>query len=309
MSAHDHNIGKGDRRRALAVALALTASFTVLEVAAGLLTGSLALLADAGHMVTDVASLAMALVAFWLAGQPATHLHSFGFKRAEVLSALANGVTLVVIAIWIIVEAARRLSNPPEILGGWMLVVAAVGLVVNVVVALVLLKPRQGNLNIEAAFRHVLGDLAGAAGTLVAAIVILTTGWLYADALASIAIALLILISSWAVLRESVHILMEGAPEGLDTGAIEARLLELPGVLGTHDLHLWTITSGFLALSAHMVTADAAVGVEARCAAERLLHNEFGIEHSTLQVEIDGAEAECELLTCCGLAEVSAETL
>jgi len=215
----------------------------------------------------------------------------------------------VVIAIWIIVEAARRLSNPPEILGGWMLVVAAVGLVVNVVVALVLLKPRQGNLNIEAAFRHVLGDLAGAAGTLVAAIVILTTGWLYADALASIAIALLILISSWAVLRESVHILMEGAPEGLDTGAIEARLLELPGVLGTHDLHLWTITSGFLALSAHMVTADAAVGVEARCAAERLLHNEFGIEHSTLQVEIDGAEAECELLTCCGLAEVSAETL
>lgn len=307
MSGHSHVADAGDRRRALIVALVLTASFTVLEVVAGLLTGSLALLADAGHMVTDVASLAMALGAFWLAGQSATRVHSFGFKRAEVLSALANGVTLVVISIWIFIEAARRFSKPPEILGGWMLAVAVVGLVINIVVALVLLAPRRGNLNLEAAFRHVLGDLAGTAGTLVAAVIIITTGWLYADALASVLIALLILASSWSVLRESVHILMEGTPEGIDGAAVEARLLAVPGVLGTHDLHLWTITSGFLALSAHLVTADAAGGVAARCAAERLLHDEFGIEHSTLQVEIDGAEAECELLECCGPPGVSAE--
>lgn len=298
MSGHNHAAEIGGRRRALLASLTLTASFTVLEVVAGLLTGSLALLADAGHMVTDVASMGMALGAFWLAGQPATRVHSFGFKRAEVLSALANGVTLVVIAIWIILEAARRFSAPPHVLGGWMLVVAAVGLAVNIAVALILLAPRRGNLNLEAAFRHVLGDLAGAAGTVVAGIVIFTTGWLYADPLASVLIALLILASSWSVLRESVHILMEGAPHGIDVGAVEARLLALPGVLGTHDLHLWTITSGFPALSAHLLASDASRGAQARCAAERLLHDEFGIEHVTLQVEIEGAEPECELLEC-----------
>jgi cobalt-zinc-cadmium efflux system protein len=206
-------------------------------------------------------------------------------------------VTLVAIAIWIFVEAAKRLREPPEILGGWMLAVAAVGLVVNVVVALVLLGPRRGNLNLEAAFRHVLGDLAGSAGALVAAGVIITTGWLYADALAGVLIAVLILFSSGAVLRESVHILMEGAPPGIDVGAVEARLQSLPGVLRTHDLHLWTVTSGFLALSAHLVTADVATGLQARRAAERVLHDEFGIGHSTLQVEVDGAEG-CELLDC-----------
>lgn len=298
MSGHDHTEGIRDRRRALIVAIVLTASFTGLEVVAGLLTGSLALLADAGHMVSDVGSLAMALAAFWLAGQPATRVHSFGFKRAEVLAALANGVTLVVIAIWIFIEAAKRFSEPPEILGGWMMAVAAVGLVVNIVVALVLLGPRRGNLNLEAAFRHVLGDLAGSVGALVAAAVIITTGWLYADAVASVLIAVLILFSSWAVLRESLHILMEGTPAGVDVGAVETRLSALPGVLRTHDLHLWTITSGFLALSAHLVTADASDGVEARCAAEQVLRDEFGIEHSTLQVEIDGAEPVCQLLDC-----------
>jgi len=297
MSAPQHLPDSGDRRRALIVAVVLTASFTGVEVVAGLLTGSLALLADAGHMVTDVGSLAMALGAFWLAGQPATRVHSFGFKRAEVLAALANGVLLVVIAIWIFVEAAQRFSQPPEILGGWMLAVAAVGLVVNIAVALVLLGPRRGNLNLEAAFRHVLGDLAGSVGAMVAALVIITTGWLYADAVAGVLIAILIVFSSWTVLRESVHILMEGAPDGIDVGAVETGLQAVPGVLRSHDLHLWTITSGFLALSAHLVIADAAAGATARCAAERMLHEEFGIEHSTLQVEVDGAE-ECELLDC-----------
>jgi cobalt-zinc-cadmium efflux system protein len=300
VSGHNHAAEIGGRRRALLASLVLTASFTVLEVVAGLLTHSLALLADAGHMVTDVASMGMALGAFWLAGQPATRIHSFGFKRAEVLSALANGVTLVAVAIWIIIEAARRFSAPAHILGGWMLVVAAVGLVVNSVVALILLAPRRGNLNLEAAFRHVLGDLAGAAGTVVAAIVIFTTGWLYADPLASVLIALLILASSWSVLRESVHILMEGAPQGIDVGAVETRMLALPGVLGTHDLHLWTITSGFPALSAHLLVSDPSRGVQARCEAERLLHDEFGIEHVTLQVEIEGTDPECELIDCCG---------
>jgi len=286
------------RRRALVVALSLTASYTVVEVVAGIFTGSLALLADAGHMLSDNVSLALALVAVWLAGKPATPQRSFGFKRAEVLAALANGAGLVGVSIWIFVEAARRLREPPEVLGGWMLLVAGVGLLVNVVVALVLLGPRRGNLNMEAAFRHVLGDLAGSVGALVAAAVILTTGWFYADPLASVLIGLLILGSAWAVLRESVHILLEGAPAGLDMADLEARLRAVPGVVDLHDLHAWTITSGFPALSAHLIVERQADGECCRCAAAELLRDEFGIDHSTLQLETEGGEPVCTLLAC-----------
>jgi cobalt-zinc-cadmium efflux system protein len=286
------------RRRALTVALALTLGYTVVEVVAGVLTGSLALLADAGHMVSDNVSLALALAAIWLAGKPATPQRSFGFKRAEVLAALANGVALVAVAVWVIMEAVQRFRDPPQILGGWMLVVAAIGLAVNVAAALILVGPRRGNLNLEAAYRHVLGDLAGSLGTLVAAAVILTTGWLYADPVASILIALLILGSSWAVLRDSVRILLEAAPAGVDVEDVERRLLELPGVTGVHDLHVWTITSGFPAVSAHLTLDETADLSCCRSAAAELLHDAFGIEHSTLQMEMDGEQPLCTLLAC-----------
>jgi cobalt-zinc-cadmium efflux system protein len=286
------------RRRALIVALTLTASYTAVEVVAGILTGSLALLADAGHMLSDNVSLGLALVAVWLAGKPATPQRSFGFKRAEVLAALANGAGLVGVSIWIFVEAARRLREPPEVLGGWMLVVAGIGLLVNVAAALVLLGPRRGNLNMEAAFRHVLGDMAGSVGALAAAAVILTTGWFYADPLASVLIGLLILGSAWAVLRESVQILLEGAPAGLDMAELEARLRAVPGVVDLHDLHAWTITSGVPALSAHLIVERQADGECCRCAAAELLRDEFGIDHSTLQLETEGGEPVCTLIAC-----------
>jgi cobalt-zinc-cadmium efflux system protein len=301
--AHEHSHAAvhattSARKKALVLALALTLGYTVVEVVAGVFTGSLALLADAGHMVSDNVSLALALWAIWLAAKPATPQRSFGFKRAEVLAALANGVVLVAVAVWVIMEAVQRFRHPPEVLGGWMLVVAAVGLAVNVAAALILMGPRRGNLNLEAAYRHVLGDLAGSLGTLVAAAVILATGWLYADPVASVLIALLILASSWAVLRDSVRILLEAAPAGVDVAAVEQRLVELPGVTGVHDLHVWTITSGFPAVSAHLTLDETADPSCCRAAAAELLHDAFGIEHSTLQVEVDGEQPLCTLLAC-----------
>jgi cobalt-zinc-cadmium efflux system protein len=243
-------------------------------------------------------SLALALVALWLSDRPATLQRSFGLKRAEVLAALANGVTLVAVAIWVFIEAAQRFRDPPPVLGGWMLLVAAVGLLVNIAAALVLLGPRRGNLNLEAAFRHVLGDLAGSVGTLVAAAVILATGWLYADPIAGVLIAVLILLSSWTVLRDSVRILLEAAPAGIDVTEVERELKALPGVIGVHDLHIWTITSGFPAVSAHLIVEESADAAYCRGAAAELLHKGFGIEHSTLQVEADGEDPACTLLSC-----------
>jgi cobalt-zinc-cadmium efflux system protein len=296
--SHFAHATPGVRRRALILALALTVSFTLVEVVAGVLTGSLALLADAGHMVSDNVSLALALAAMWLADRPATPQRSFGFKRAEVLAALANGIVLVAVAIWVFMEAAQRFRDPPPVLGGWMVVVAAVGLAVNVAAALILLGPRRGNLNLEAAYRHVLGDLAGSLGTLVAAAVILATGWLYADPVAGVLIALLILGSSWAVLRDSVRILLEAAPAGVEVAAVERLLRELPGITSVHDLHVWTITSGFPAVSAHLIVDDTADPACCRSAAAELLHDAFGIEHSTMQVEVDGEQPVCTLMAC-----------
>lgn len=303
--AHQHEHGHlgshatpAARRKALTAALALTLGYTVVEIVAGLLTGSLALLADAGHMVSDNVSLALALAAVWLSGRPATPQRTFGFQRAEVLAALANGVVLVAVAVWIFMEAAQRFRDPPSVLGGWMLVVAVVGLLVNVAAALVLVGPRRGNLNLEAAYRHVLGDLAGSLGTVVAAVVILTTGWFYADPVASVVIAVLILGSSWTVLRDSVRILLEAAPTGVDVAAVERRLLELPGITGVHDLHVWTITSGFPSLSAHLMVEETADAACCRNAAAEMLHDAFNMEHCTLQVEVDGEQPECTLLAC-----------
>jgi len=274
-----------ESRRALAVALVLTASYTVVEVVGGVLAGSLALLADAVHMLSDNIALGAALVAAWLAAKPSTAARTYGYKRAEVLAALANGVLLVALAIWIFVEAVGRLRDPGDVLGGWMLAIALAGLVVNVAAGLVLSRAREHSLNVEAAFRHVFADLLGSVGVAVAALVILTTGWVEADPVASILIGLLVLASAWSILRDSTQILLESTPRGIDADALGRRLAGAPGVVEVHDLHVWTITSGFPALSAHVLVRPGEDCHGRRRELERLLHDEFGIEHTTLQVD------------------------
>jgi cobalt-zinc-cadmium efflux system protein len=284
MGHHEHDHGEGNRR-ALAIVLALTAGFTVVEIAGGLLTGSLALLADAGHMLSDNLSLGIALFAAWLAQRPATPNKSFGYRRAEILAALANGVTLVAVAIWIFVEAYSRFRDPPEVLGLPMLAVATLGLLVNVIGAIILYRSGGESLNVEGAMRHVFADALGSVGAIAAAIVIILTGWRYADPLISVAIGILILGSSWKLLRDSTNILLEATPHNLDATEVGQKMASAEGIVEVHDLHIWTITSGFPALSAHVL-----VGRQEDCHARRrelenLLASEYGISHTTLQVD------------------------
>jgi cobalt-zinc-cadmium efflux system protein len=284
--AHDH--GRAASRRALVLALALTASYTGVEVVGGVLTGSLALLADAVHMLSDNVALALALGAAWLGGRPETPARTYGYKRAEVLAALANGVALVALSIWIFYAAFQRLQDPPEVLGGWVLAVALVGMGVNVGAGAILFRARAGSLNVDAAFRHVLADLVGSFGVAAAAVVILTAGWNEADAVVSVLIGLLVLASSWSILRDSTAILLEAAPSGIDTRAVGGRLAAAPGVVEVHDLHIWTITTGFPALSAHVLVGRGEDCHARRRELETLLREEFGIEHTTLQVDHAG---------------------
>jgi cobalt-zinc-cadmium efflux system protein len=287
---HAHQHSRARSRRALGLVLVLTAVYTVVEFVAGLLTGSLALLADAGHMLGDVGALGLALGAAWLASRPATPDRSFGLQRAEILAALVNGLVLVAIAIWIFIEAIGRLDDPPEILGGWMLLVALVGLAVNVVAASILMRAAGESLNVQAALRHVFADLASSVGVAIAAIVILLTGWEQADPIAGMAIALLILASTWSILRDSVVILLEATPSGIDAREVGRRMAAAEGVVEVHDLHIWTITSGFPALSAHVLVARGDDCHARRLELEQMLAGEFGLEHTTLQVEHVGEQ-------------------
>jgi cobalt-zinc-cadmium efflux system protein len=282
---HDHGDAREGNRKALALALAITAAYTVAEVVGGLLTGSLALLADAAHMLSDNFSLGLALFAVWLAGKPATPERTFGYKRAEILAALANGITLVAISFWIFFEAYRRFQESPEILGGWMLAVALIGLVVNVAAGLVLVRRRGESLNVEAAFRHVLTDLLGSLGVIGAAVAILLTGWLQADPLVSILIGLLVLASAWTILRDSTRILLEATPKGIDASEVGRAMAAHPGVASIHDLHIWEVTSGFPALAAHVLVPPGHDCHLIRQELEALLGQRFEIDHTTLQVD------------------------
>jgi cobalt-zinc-cadmium efflux system protein len=285
---HGHAGGDGDRagnRRRLTIVLGLTTTFTAAEVVGGLITGSLALLADAAHMLSDSFSLALALLAIWLADRPPTASRTFGLQRAEILAALVNGVTLVAISLWIFYEAYRRLSEPPEILGGPLLAVAGLGLIVNLVGAYILNRGQGESLNVSAALRHVVADLLGSVGVIVAALIILLTGWRYADPLMSALIGVLVLGSAWPVLRDSVRVLLEAAPRGLDTEEVGRAMAGSRGVAEVHDLHIWTVTSGFPALSAHVLVGPVDDCHARRRELERLLHEQFGIDHTTLQVD------------------------
>ena len=276
---------RGAERAALATALALVLAFAVVEVVGGVVAGSLALLADAVHMAADAGSLGLALGAAWLARRPPTLGRSFGFARAEILAALTNGAALVALAIWIFVEAGRRLASPSDIRAGWVLGVGVAGLVVNLVAARVLWRPGGGSLNIRAALLHVLADLLGSLGVVIAALVVLVAGWERADPLVSILIGVLVLASAWGVLRESAGILLESAPEGLDVSEVGHAMAAHPDVVGVHDLHVWTITSGFPSLSAHVIVQRDVDCHAIRRDLERVLEQRFGLDHTTLQVD------------------------
>jgi cobalt-zinc-cadmium efflux system protein len=291
---HDHGALSGRRRssRALLGALGLTLAFLVVEVVGGVVSGSLALLADAGHMLSDAGALGLAVGAAWLAARPATPDRSFGYRRAEVLAALANGVALVAIAIWIAVEALARLGSPPEVAAGPVLVIGLLGLAVNAAAARILWRARDETLNAAAAFRHVLADALGSAGVILSGVVLATTGWEAIDPLVSLAIAGLILLGSWSVLRASVDVLLESAPAGIHAEEVGAAIAAVPGVEQAHDLHIWTITSGFVSLSAHVVVGRDQDCHERRRAVEAMLHDRFGIAHVTLQMDHAGSTGE-----------------
>lgn len=291
---HDHEHGHSEQsaervnRRPLAIALAITAIFLVAEVIGGLLTNSLALLADAGHMATDVAALALALGAVWLARRPATPERSFGFYRAEVLAALVNAVTLVGISFYIFWEAYQRIGDPPEVDSGPMLAVAVAGLLANVASAWVLMRGggHQQNLNMRGAFLHVIGDMLGSVGAITAALVMLTTGWYLADPILSAGIGGLILWNSWRLLRESVEVLLEMTPKRLDTTDLYDTLGGVSGVADVHDLHIWTITSGLVSLSGHVEVTSERAWSEVLPDLIGILQKRFGVVHATLQPEV-----------------------
>ena len=286
MGAHPHRQTAASRSRGrLTATLALTCAFLVVEVAGALWSGSLALLADAGHMLADAGGLGLALFAIWIAGRPPTPAKTYGYYRAEILAALVNAIVLLVVAGGILVETYRRLLAPPEILGGPMLVVALLGLAVNLVCARLLHHAAGQSLNVRAAYFEVLGDALSSAGVVIAALVVVGTGWTPADPLVSGAIALVIVPRTWRLLRQAVNVLLEGTPAHLDLGEIEVAILRVPGVRHVHDLHVWTLTSGREAMSAHVVVDDVRESERLLEALHAVLHARFGIDHTTIQLE------------------------
>ncbi len=284
MPPHNHRI-----ERRFALSLALTGLILVAEVVGGLWTGSLALLSDAAHVFLDVFALGMSYGALRLAALPPDDRHTYGFHRMQVVAALANGATLLLVAFGIFREAGGRFRQPEPVLAGPMLAVALVGLAVNLIVALLLREHEHKDLNVRSAFLHVLGDMLASLGVIAAGIVILLTGWTLADPLVSVFIGVIILTGSGRVLRESVHILAEGVPEGLTAAQVGEVMSRVPGVEEVHDLHVWTVSPGYVALSAHVVLTDQSLGQAQGVmnGLKRALRQASGIEHTTIQFECD----------------------
>jgi cobalt-zinc-cadmium efflux system protein len=292
--AHGHARSPDDERRIL-VMLVLVVGYIFVELGGGLWSGSLALLADAGHMASDAAALAITLFAVRMARRPPTPRRTYGFHRAEVLAAVLNGGALIAIALGILWEAWQRLSAPAPIEGPLMMGVAAGGLVVNLIGLAVLAAGRHGNLNMRGAWLHVLSDALGSVGALAAGVAVWAAGWTWADPVASALIALLVLHASWSLLDEAVHVLMEGAPAHIDVDNVRAAMLGTAGVRDVHDLHVWTITSGLVAMSGHVVVDGAVEGPELLRALAVVLRARFGIAHTTIQIEPPGFEEEAGL--------------
>jgi cobalt-zinc-cadmium efflux system protein len=287
--AHDHEHRGAHRsanpRQRLALALALSAAYLVAEVVGGVLTGSLALLADAGHMGADVAALSLAWFASWVAARPAGDRWTYGHSRAEILAALAQGVALVAVAILIAAEAVERFSAPRPILGAGVLAIATGGLLVNLAGLAILGDGHEHSLNLRGAWLHVFSDALGSVGAMVAGLCVWRFGWLWTDPAASLAIAALVLISAWQLIREAVDVLMEAAPRGLDVDGVRRDLGALAGVRSVHDLHVWTLGHGRVALSCHLVVARLERAESLLTDAYSLLGNRHHIDHATIQVE------------------------
>ncbi|HEY5979275.1 MAG TPA: cation diffusion facilitator family transporter [Microlunatus sp.] len=295
MSGHSHGhdhvavTAGGKHRRRLVAVLGINAGVLVLQVIGGLASGSLALLADAGHMLTDSTGLVIALVAVSLAARPATPSRTFGLQRIEILAALTNGLLLVGVAVWVLIRAVDRWSEPEQVNSGLMLAVALVGAAANTVGLLILRGGKDESLNLRGAYLEVLGDLMGSMAVVAAALVIMATGWTRADSVASLAIVVLILPRAWSLLRDVVDVLLEATPKGVDLTTVREHIRDVPGVVDVHDLHAWTITSGVPVLSAHVVVDDACI-VEGRSGEvlDRLgecLGDHFDVEHCTFQLE------------------------
>jgi cobalt-zinc-cadmium efflux system protein len=288
--AHSHVPSRDAERGALKAALALIVTFMVVEVVVGVLASSLALLSDAAHMLTDALALALSLAAVRLAVRPAGGSMTYGLGRAEILSAQANGVTLLVLSVVIVIDAVQRLISPPSVDALPMLIVALVGIPVNLVAARILAGGSERSLNVEGSYRHILTDLYGFIATAVAAAVILATGFDRADAIASLIIAGLLLHAAYGLIKESGRVFMEAAPAGLDPDEIGRALASEPGVVEVHDLHVWEVTSGFPALSAHVVVHAGVDCHERRRRLQRVVQDRYGIRHTTLQVDHEAAE-------------------
>ena len=269
----------------MGLALLITASFMVVELVAGLISGSIALLADAGHMLTDVSALSLALFAAWIATKPATPEKTYGYYRTEILAALINGVALWLLVAWISVRAIDRLQHPPTIQTGPMLVAAVLGLLANLTSSIILSRARARNLNISGARLHVLGDALGSCGVITAGVLVRVKGWTIADPLASLFIGLLIAVSSWVLVKQAVNVLLEATPAHLNMAHVIQAMREVDGVQEVHDLHLWTITTGLEAMSGHIVVERLAEGPAILGALNRLLSERFGITHTTFQLE------------------------
>lgn len=274
--------------------LGLVVLYMLAEVVGAYLTSSLALLADAGHMLSDAGALALSLFALWIARKPPTPGHTYGFYRTEILAALINGAALVAISLYIFVEAYQRLGTPVEVQGGLMMAVATGGLLVNLVGLWVLEGGRADNLNMQGAWLHVLTDALGSVGAMAAGGLIWAFGWTWADPVASVLIGLLVLYSSWGLLRETVAVLMEGAPGHIDVDQVREAISTTDGVVSAHDLHVWTITSGMVALSAHVVAGEGTRYSDLLLRLREALHDRFGIDHVTIQVEPEGFDWRCE---------------
>lgn len=305
---HTHRHGRArESRKQLTIVLILTATYMIVEALGGWWTGSLALLADAGHMLADTAALALALMAVWFAARPATPNKTFGYHRLEILAALLNGVGLVLITLLIFYEAYQRWFAPTPVRSVPMTIVAAIGLAVNLICARLLHRDRHDDLNVRGAWLHVIGDALGSVSAMIAGAIITLFGWYAADPLISALIGLLILWSSWNLIREATNVLLEGTPAHINLAAVEDAILETEGVSNVHDLHIWTITSGREALSAHVIHAFSISQANLLKELRTKLHDRFGVDHLTLQMETPDFEDEtfhfCHAATACFRSE------
>ena len=283
---HEHaHTAAGQSERRLAVVCALTLAYLVVEIVAGILTGSLALLADAGHMFTDVAGLVLALFAIRIARRPATPERTYGYYRIEILAAVANSVLLIGVSLYVLYEAYERFKNPPEVASVPMLLVAALGLCVNLVGMFVLRSGAKESLNVKGAYFEVLSDMLTSVGVIVAGAIMWATGWYYADPLVSAGIGLFILPRTWKLLREAIGILLEGTPADVSPAALREAIERLDGVAGVHDLHVWTITSGLDSMSCHVVIADMTRARETLLQVNQAMKAKFNLTHTTIQIE------------------------